>query len=1486
MGGPRPPPAFDHGGRAVANPPEEGRVVRANRRSTPVLAALVALAALGVCVAWAVGALASHTRAIAVASASAVFGRDVAIGRVSGTPWSGLAFEEVAIASAESGSPPVLAARRVTVFFDPWRLTRDILRRRSTGASIAHVILDEPVMRLERDPSGAWNVLELLARRGGPGPTAFTGRVIVLDGTVRFIDRERIAPRSFETRFVDVNGTLDFARSPRIALQGSFVEERGGRRVPGRVSGAYTTSTRMLDIDLAASGGDAGAWGPYILTTPTFRVTGGQFDVTMHILRGPSSHAWTTDYAGRITLREGRGVFPGQPASLTGIAGEIAVANLSFSSSRVRGALNGSPLEVRGEATFYGEPRFDVAVRSPGVDLTTIGRLFFPGVSHRITGVAKGEVRIVGPLAAPRIEGHIDAARGQIDRQPFERASGDITLFGKMMSLVGVRSESGRSRLTGAAWWTLDAPDLLLSVRFDNADAAAVRHWAPAELPAFDGHVDGSITALRTATGVSVAGQTSVAATHLRGVALDRVDAAFRSTPSGIALDHLLMRRGPSWAIARGQLGPGGAVALETNGGTGNLAQLPLPQGRGAVAGAADFAGRIGGTVDAPELAGTLLVGEGRAGGLSFDAASGRIAVRPGVLSVDGLVARSARARYRASGSVSWGDRPSLALDLEAERAPVETLSRIAGVPPTVTGLLNGRVRLEGPITWPSASGAVSLIRGAAFGQTIDEAAAAFQWDGTRLTVEGGSVRLRQSLAHFAGTFDRRTGLGIDVSARGFDLRDLSLPAIGATVDGHVDFTGRITGFPSSPGLAASAASSDLTINGRRFDQASGTVRWDARTLSLNPLALRLGGERYEIAGEIALSPASQVSLVATVTDGRLTTLLGLANARLGVPLDGTVSGTATVNGPLVNPVARLDLQFSRGYFGDHPLVAGHFDLTLRDRSVTIEDFELRPVRGRIAATGRYDLRGESQIEVSGADLDLDLLRPAFRFRRPLVGRLDFTMQLGGTLASPEVGFALEIARGGLQGGVAFDSFVANAFYRDGLLQIPQALLSQNGHKLRASGTVPFNPALLRFDAHSPLDFRLTLADVNLGLLSLVTDRVEEAAGAVEGEVRIGGTTAAPLLNGALRVSDGRLRFRGLQSPIEALRLDLRFEESAIRVAEGTARIGGGTARLQGTMRVVQESSRSFSLVAPRESPLVLAASDVRLVYPPVLDARVDGSVRLWGTVGDPLRPPTLDGRVTVSRGVIAVGSGSGGTALRPIPLAFEGLRLEAGRDLAVRFGGLQLGVRPEGSVVLTGTLEAPMLEGILEAERGTVRAFGNAFDLEEGTATFHPLQGLRPTIAARAQTQVGSARIVLTIQGIAPDGLALDLRSDPDLSRQEILALLGQQSGLSRALSGDLAGALRAEISRYLFGQATTVIGRALGLTELSVDYDFERPLALRAGARLLRNLYATATATFADRQNWLWALEYRFTRGWQLALRVDPDAHREVVVWYTTRF
>jgi autotransporter translocation and assembly factor TamB len=229
---------------------------------------------------------------------------------------------------------------------------------------------------------------------------------------------------------------------------------------------------------------------------------------------------------------------------------------------------------------------------------------------------------------------------------------------------------------------------------------------------------------------------------------------------------------------------------------------------------------------------------------------------------------------------------------------------------------------------------------------------------------------------------------------------------------------------------------------------------------------------------------------------------------------------------------------------------------------------------------------------------------------------------------------------------------------------------------------------------------------------------------------------------------------------------------------------------------------------------------------------------------------------------------------------------MDVGRDLVVRVGDLRFVLRPEGSLVLSGTPGSPRLEGTVEAQRGAVVALGNTFDLLEGTATFRPALGVRPQVAARAVTRVGGTVITLAVRGTAPDALVLDLQSDPPRPQPEILALLGQQAGISQLLTGDVMALLRAEISRRLFAPVTLAIGRALGLSELTIEYDFDRPLRLMAGKALLPNLYVTASTVFEERARWLWSLEYRFAPGWQFAFRLEPEGQRSAIIWYTTRF
>ncbi|MDR7532411.1 MAG: translocation/assembly module TamB domain-containing protein [Armatimonadota bacterium] len=1456
------------------------------RRPSFAAALILLLTGAGL-VAWAASALPQRAREAAVAALSAVLGQPVRIGRVSGDPWRGIVLDDVALdGPAFTGGAPLLTARRVVVHLDVGILIAELWRRRHPAASIVQVLLEEPVLALARDAVGRWNLDRLGRLPAGPGGApAFAGRVIVLHGTVRLADAHPLRPRVFTARFEDVNGTVEFSASPRVRLRASFVEVRDGRRVPGRLAGVHLATTGHLDLDLDVTDGDLAAWGGYVLATPGFRLAAGRFDATLHIVRSPQARGTATDLWGRVRVRGGAAHIPARGAVLQRVFGLLTVQNRRVALADLRGTLNGVPLRARGEISFAGEPYLDLAVHSSRADLEVLRRVFFPRGGLPLRGVASGSVRIIGAVSAPRLAGRVDAAAGEVARRQFARASGSFETYGSVVTVRDAAADAAGGSVQGEAWWRLGASQFQMVLRVADADATALGRWMPGEAPGMRGRITGHVVALGRPGGLEVAARARVVAPEVGATRLDALGGVFRYAGGVVYLEHATAEVGRAWASGHGTIGPDGTLALRAVAGGLDLAALPSVRLPADIAGTADFSGRVQGTLAAPEIAGDAQVRRGRVLGLALDHAAGRVHLRTGQVRLAQVAARAGRARYLADGTVSWAPSARVDLTLEAERAPAETLARLGGLPLEIRGSVDGRMRLTGPAARPAAEGRVTLRDAVVQDQSVDRAEAAFRWNGTRLVLNGAWLGRRSSRLELAGAIDRHAGFNLTLSARDLQLRDLALPPVaGARVDGSVSLTGQLRGPTHAPDVTLAVRSSDLVVNGIRFDDAAGEVGWGARTLRLAPLRLRRGAETYQMDGTVGFGPSPVIALTTQVSPGRLSTLLGLGNVRIRAPVDATITGVAEVQGPLGNPGARLNVTVDGGHIGEHRLVDGTVDLKLRDGIVSIDRFQLHPAQGTVAMRGRLHLRGDSQLEVAGADLPLDLLRPVLGLRRPLRGRWEFTLQLDGPLAAPEIGFSQEITAGGLE-GATFDRLVANAFYRDGLLQVPQAFLVQDGHRLRAQGAIPFNPALLRFDDQRPMEFRFWLVDAHLGLLRLVSDRVEEAAGAVEGEVRVGGTVAAPEVSGGLRVRDGRVRISGLQTPIEAIRLDARFDGSAIQLAEASARLGTGTAQVEGALRLASVSGGGLALGAGEDAPLHVQGRNLRITIPPVMDALATGQLRVWGAVGDPRRPPTVTGQVTLSDGTVAVAAGPPGASVRA-PLVFRTVRLEVGRDLAVQAGGLRFDLQPGGAVVLGGTLRAPTLDGAIGARDGKLVALGTTFDLVEATAVFQPHLGIVPHVTATAETQIGATHVTLAVRGVPPDALTLDLRSDPEMPRQEIVALLGRQAGMARLLEGDLEGALRAAISRRLFGGATGTVGRRLGLSELSLEYDFQGPLALRAGKLLAGRLYLTLEATFAEQTRYLWGLEYRFAPGWRITTRVGSDGSRETLLWYTVRF
>ncbi|MBI4279165.1 MAG: translocation/assembly module TamB domain-containing protein, partial [Armatimonadetes bacterium] len=901
----------------------------------------------------------------------------------------------------------------------------------------------------------------------------------------------------------------------------------------------------------------------------------------------------------------------------------------------------------------------------------------------------------------------------------------------------------------------------------------------------------------------------------------------------------------------------------------------------GLLHGEADVRGGIVGTMDAPRLVGHVAARAGRLGPLTFDLLRGEVEFGAQGIGARGVTVVDGATFLRMDGTAEWGAGGALDLTVRADNLPVSRLSQYARVTIPVEGDIAGRLHLGGRIDDPRVAGEVSLSRARVLGQRVDQVTARFRYTGDRLTVDEAVARVNSSTVRASGTLDAQT-LTLDFSAQAFRLEDLRLLTEGPLVArGPVDLTGQIRGTPLRPDVRGRVTAGPITLNGQTFTGVEGQVQWRDGLLVLDPLNLERNRERYHLAGRLERTPGGdgtqRVTLSATVEDGRLSTLVGLTRTDLPVKMEGLVRGSLTLQGPIESPTGRLDLRVTDGTLGTLPVSDARLNVGWQGQAFTIDTLEVRAGRGLLAAKGRLDMRGETLIEVSGTDLDVEVLQSLLRGAPRMAGTANFTAQLTGRSADPQLGLSLEVRNGSVR-DTGFDNLIAQAFHQRGVLTIEQAMLVRGEHRVRVDGQIPIDLFTMRFHERQPLALRANLVDADLSMLRLFTDRVAEARGRVEGQVTVSGTVANPHMAGLLRASGGFLRLTGISPAFEEVQGEIVFTENRADVRGVSARIGGGAVRVAGQTTV--------SEFRPDRLDIRVDVERASVAVPPYFSGRVDASAQLVGTA----RQPVLRGAVTLSRGDLRVASlGEAGKAVtagspagRQPSLALD-LRVQAGQELWVNLG--QLRVEIDGSLHVGGTPSRPLLAGQIQTHEGRFSYLGGLFILEEGSATFAEFRGLIPYVTARAQTTVGNARIRIEAEG-TPDDLNVQLSSEPVMSRQEIVTLLARQAGYEYLLRGDIEGAVRAELSRLLFGRFEQAVIRSFGLSEFRLSYDFARPLELRIGKYLLRNLYVTFATTFGPDPANLWSLEYRFTPSTALGLTLDHLGRYGILLSHVIRY
>ncbi|MBD3336131.1 MAG: hypothetical protein GF355_11510 [Candidatus Eisenbacteria bacterium] len=388
----------------------------------------------------------------------------------------------------------------------------------------------------------------------------------------------------------------------------------------------------------------------------------------------------------------------------------------------------------------------------------------------------------------------------------------------------------------------------------------------------------------------------------------------------------------------------------------------------------------------------------------------------------------------------------------------------------------------------------------------------------------------------------------------------------------------------------------------------------------------------------------------------------------------------------------------------------------------------------------------------------------------------------------------------------------------------------------------------LRFDlsAEGPvtdpgLDGRMEIAEVRVVLQ-------DDTRATLDGSVSMGGTAAAPEVDGQITIANGRI-----QIPESPKDLHPTHGEALLRAESDVARVERARARSD----TIPPAMRPEDGVENGEETAPSVADTLGEAAPPAQeDTRGNEATQPAG----PPRPP--EGDLALSVG-IDIPSG--------VWLMGRGLEVELRGDLRITRRGGSLGIL-----------------GTLHAQRGHMEFHGRRLEVEKGTVTFYGGSELNPSLDLKLIKQEGGVLARVHITGTVEEP-RLALESEPQMPQADILSFImfGKSSErLNAEQSERLEDRALATAEDFAAARLTNAIGRQLGVDVLRYERAAEDSLgrSVTIGKYLNPNLLVKYEQNLENAKGIGVVVEYYLGWGFQLEMhsrRYEQDG--AVLNWET---
>lgn len=1001
----------------------------------------------------------------------------------------------------------------------------------------------------------------------------------------------------------------------------------------------------------------------------------------------------------------------------------------------------------------------------------------------------------------------------------------------KEIILENVAAAYGGGAIKGNATYSLEE-----KVLTGDLELKDVTHVTP-DRPKDDVHINAKLALLAKVLEdkLQLHAATEVMELEWRGLKINRMNMDGAVDKNGLAIDHFSAFAGERGVLlVTGNVNKAGELHIE-----GRMTDFPINPVLAAAgkegSGLCSTGFAVGGKLTAPEFAGVLQLTQAEFMEQKIKEAHGFVALKDNQLTIKNFRANMEQGHHIVSGLVDLrGEEPYVDLSLETYGVRIEPIMALIlgkkDVP--VTGNLDNIMQVRGTTSQPYVYGEVHASDGSAMEQLYNSVDGRYLYDKGTLELEDFLIKAFYADVKLDGTMADDGRLNFDMVAKNVDLAHLPIKDETIDLGGKVNAKGHIGGRITAPTFRGDVDSDKVLINGEALTELSGTV--DGRGLPYNMFKVSFKQPYKHDPSNYGLYTADvNLNLQEKYMQGKVQMLWGdigglLRMARMDYDINGQMQGLLDFCPQ--GKGSGLNISITADDVKIHELNYSHMELkgNIKKTLLTLDEVKLQEQdgitdRGLITAGGQIELKEQGfNLSMQAFKANPAIVTAVMKDPPEIKGEMDMQVQLAGTVAKPSGKGSLEIINGSVA-GVGVDKLNAELALKNDTIKLEYLVASKDAYSVKASGDIPldvFRSKEQRRNPRSQMNIIMDLNEARLGILPALSKMVEWGVGETNGAVRLAGTLEEPLLYGSLKIVDGAVKIKDLDTALEAINLDVDFQGNTVLLRNVSTKLGKGTLSAEGSYALQTTEKDAYKLHIKADNAELASQiftgrinSEIEIVPQKYRDRK-----KAKGNVPPPVEyRPLIKGQLKLDDVVVNMPT---------VPEMGEGesnfgldMKVELGKKIHL-YNSYLYDIWLNGGIHIKGSTLFPIVDGTIKADKGTISYLRTDFKLQKAGLVWVEPGTFLPNVNLESTARFSRYRIYMKVNGPV-EKMDLVLTSDPPLERNTIVRMLTLQrdtAGSNEVTSEDMNNLMTVGLQMTVLGDVETWIKQTLGLDQFRI--------------------------------------------------------------------